>query len=47
MRREGWEKKGGAFVQPLSAERSIAVLRRLSFTGERPAALSGTRGPEG
>jgi len=42
--REGWEKKGGVFVHHVSAERSVAALRRLGFTGERPAA---PRGPEG
>ncbi len=35
--REGWERRGGAFVHHTSAERSIAALRRLGFTGERPA----------
>ena len=44
--REGWERKGGAFVHRTSAERSIAALRRLGFTRERPAAFPGTRGPE-
>jgi hypothetical protein len=45
--REGWERKGGAFVHHTAAGRSIAALRRLGFTGERPAAAPGTRGPEG
>ena len=34
--REGWERKGGAFVHHLSAERSIAVLRSLGFDGRQP-----------
>jgi hypothetical protein len=33
--REGWEKKQGIFVHHVSAEQSIAALRRLGFTGER------------
>ncbi len=45
--REGWEKKGGVFVHHTAAERSIAALRRLGFTGERPAAPQDARGPEG
>lgn len=32
--REGWESKGGTFVHHVSAEQSIAALRRLGFTGE-------------
>jgi hypothetical protein len=35
--REGWERKGGAFVHHTAAERSIAALRRFGFTGARPA----------
>lgn len=34
--REGWERKGGTFVHHVSAERSIAELRRLGF-GDTPA----------
>ena len=41
--REGWERKGGAFVHHTSAERSIAELRRLGFTGERLSAPTGSR----
>ena len=36
--REGWEKKGGAFVHHVSAERSIAALRRSGFADGAPAA---------
>jgi len=32
--REGWERKGGTFIHHTSAERSIAALRELGFTGE-------------
>jgi hypothetical protein len=32
--REGWEAKGGTFVHHVSAERSIAALQKLGFTGE-------------
>ncbi|MDJ0387705.1 hypothetical protein QMO56_06235 [Roseomonas sp. E05] len=32
--REGWERKGGTFIHHVSAERSIAALRGLGFTGE-------------
>ncbi|MBO1074754.1 HAD family hydrolase [Roseomonas marmotae] len=39
--REGWEKKGGIFIHHVSAERSIAALRRLGLTGENPAAAAG------
>ncbi len=35
--REGWKRKGGVFVHHAAAGRSIAALRRLGFTGERPA----------
>ena len=35
--REGWERKGGVFVHHVSAERSIAALRELGFTGEGAA----------
>ena len=35
--REGWEAKGGTFVHHVSAERSIAALRKLGFSGEGPA----------
>jgi hypothetical protein len=35
---EGWEKRGGIFVHHVSAEQSIAALRRLGFTGHGPAA---------
>jgi hypothetical protein len=45
--REGWEEKGGPFVHHTAAERSVAALRRLGFTGEQTAALPGTRGQEG
>jgi hypothetical protein len=45
--REGWERMGGAFVHHTAAERSVAALRRLGFTGEQTAALPGTRGQEG
>ena len=44
--REGWEREGGVFVHHRSAERSIAALRRLGFTGERPAARPDTRQEE-
>lgn len=44
--REGWERKGGAFVHHASAERSIAALRRLGFTGEAPATSPDMQGPE-
>ncbi|MCO6415084.1 hypothetical protein JYK14_02675 [Siccirubricoccus sp. KC 17139] len=36
--REGWERKGGIFIHHLSAERSIAALCRLGFTGQEPDA---------
>lgn len=42
--REGWERKGGIFVHHVSAEQSIAALRRLGFTGEAPAATAAARG---
>ena len=32
--RAGWESKGGTFIHHVSAERSIAALRRLGLTGE-------------
>jgi hypothetical protein len=31
--REGWEAKGGTFIHHVSAERSIAALRKLGFEG--------------
>lgn len=34
--REGWERQGGVFVHHVSAERSIAALRRLGFEGRQP-----------
>ena len=45
--REGWERRGGAFVHHTAAERSIAALRRLGFAGERPATPPDMQGPEG
>src|SRR3712207_6785873 len=36
--REGWERKGGAFVHHTAAERSIAALRGLGFADGGPAA---------
>lgn len=35
--REGWERAGGTFIHHVSAERTIAALRRLGFTGEAMA----------
>ena len=35
--REGWERKGGTFIHHTSAERSIAALRELGFTGAEAA----------
>ncbi len=32
--REGWERRGGHFIHHVSAERSVAALRCLGFTGE-------------
>lgn len=43
--RDGWEAKGGVFVHHVSAEASVAALRRLGFTGEDPKA--GPPGPGG
>jgi hypothetical protein len=38
-----WERRGGAFVHHTAAERSIAALRHLGFTGERSAAQQDAR----
>jgi hypothetical protein len=32
--RAGWERRGGSFAHHVSAERSIAALRELGFTGQ-------------